>query len=75
MVAGGQVASQKPAKAKEVLLTALVANGAGEIFELDGYAAVGMAGSVISALNRGPNPQPAPRQRIDVSAGSKTRTT
>jgi len=27
------------------LLTALVANAAGEIFELDGYAAVGMAGT------------------------------
>jgi molybdenum cofactor biosynthesis enzyme MoaA len=50
MVYGGQVASQKPAKAKEVLLTALVANGAGEIFELDGYAAVGMAGSKLAPL-------------------------
>jgi len=50
MVDGGQVASQKPAKVKEVLLTALVANGAGEIFELDGYAAVGMAGSKLAPL-------------------------
>ena len=44
------MASQKPAKVKEVLLTALVANGAGEIFELDGYAAVGMAGSKLAPL-------------------------
>jgi len=50
MVIGGQVASEKPAKAKEVLLTALVANKAGEIFELDGYAAVGMAGSLLLPL-------------------------
>jgi len=44
------VASEKSNKDKEVLLTALVANQAGEIFELDGYAAVGMAGSVFTAL-------------------------
>jgi len=44
------VASEKPAKAKKVLLTALVANGAGEIFELDGYAAVGMAGAKFAPL-------------------------
>lgn len=42
--------SEKPDKAKEVLLTALVAHGGGEIFELDGYAAVGMAGSLFSPL-------------------------
>ena len=42
--------SEKPAKANEVLLTALVANGAGEIFELDGYAAAGMADSQLSVL-------------------------
>jgi pyruvate-formate lyase-activating enzyme len=47
---GGQVASEKPDKAKEVLLTALVANGEGEIFELDGYAAVGMAGPLLTPL-------------------------
>jgi len=44
------VTSEKTDKAKEVLLTALVANGAGEIFELDGYAAVGMAGPVFAPL-------------------------
>ena len=42
--------SKIPAKAKKGLLTALVANGAGEIFELDGYAAVGMAGARLSPL-------------------------
>ena len=42
--------SEKTDKAKEVLLTALVANGAGEIFELDGYAAVGMTGPVFAPL-------------------------
>jgi hypothetical protein len=35
----------KSTKKKTGLLTALVANAAGEIFELDGYAAVGMAGT------------------------------
>ena len=44
------MAAEKSNKDKEVLLTALVANEAGEIFELDGYAAVGMAGSVFTAL-------------------------
>ena len=44
------MAAEKSNKDKEVLLTALVANQAGEIFELDGYAAVGMAGSVFTAL-------------------------
>jgi pyruvate-formate lyase-activating enzyme len=44
------VTSEKPDKAKKVLLTALVANGGGEIFELDGYAAVGMAGALFSPL-------------------------
>ena len=33
------------------MLTALVANAAGEIFELDGYAAVGMAGTMQTPLN------------------------
>jgi pyruvate-formate lyase-activating enzyme len=47
MVAGGQVAG---AKSENHLLTALVANGDGEIFELDGYAAVGMAGALLSLL-------------------------
>ena len=32
------------------MLTAVVANQKGEIFELDGYAAVGMAGSVLTTL-------------------------
>jgi hypothetical protein len=45
------VASEKPDKAKEVLLTALVANRNGEIFELDGYAAVGMAGPLLRPLS------------------------
>jgi hypothetical protein len=30
------------------MLTALVASEAGEIFELDGYAAVGMAGAKLA---------------------------
>ena len=42
--------SKIPAKSDKGLLTALVANGAGEIFELDGYAAVGMAGAVLAPL-------------------------
>lgn len=36
---------------KTHLLTALVANQAGEIFELDGYAAVGMAGTWLEPLS------------------------
>ncbi len=44
------MAPEKPAQSKEILITALVANGAGEIFELDGYAAVGMAGSWLTPL-------------------------
>ena len=47
MVARGQVTS---AKSEKGLLTALVANGDGEIFELDGYAAVGMAGPLLTPL-------------------------
>jgi len=42
-----EVKKKKPspaAKKKNSLITALVANAAGEIFELDGYAAVGMEG-------------------------------
>ena len=38
--------------AKTHLLTALVANQAGEIFELDGYAAVGMAGPRLEPLSK-----------------------
>jgi pyruvate-formate lyase-activating enzyme len=38
------------AKTDKNLLTALVANGDGEIFELDGYAAVGMAGALLTPL-------------------------
>jgi pyruvate-formate lyase-activating enzyme len=34
-------------------LTAVVANPAGEIFELEGYAAVGMSGTVLKPLTRG----------------------
>ena len=50
MGSGGQVASEKTDRAKKVMLTALVANRAGDIFELDGYAAVGMAGPILSPL-------------------------
>jgi pyruvate-formate lyase-activating enzyme len=39
-------------QAKSPLLTALVADQAGEIFELDGYAAVGMAGAWLEPLSR-----------------------
>ena len=49
---GGNVASKKPHEAKSHLLTALVANQAGEIFELDGYAAIGMAGPLLEPLTR-----------------------
>jgi len=42
----------KPNHAKAHLLTALVADRAGEIFELDGYAAVGMAGPRLEPLTR-----------------------
>ena len=41
----------KPHQAKNHLLTALVANQAGEIFELDGYAAIGMAGPLLEPLS------------------------
>jgi len=39
-------------QAKSPLLTALVADQGGEIFELDGYAAVGMAGAWLEPLSR-----------------------
>ena len=42
--------SETTANAQDVMLTALVANEAGEIFELDGYAAVGMAGAQLAPL-------------------------
>ncbi len=42
----------KPHQENSHLLTALVANQAGEIFELDGYAAVGMAGPWLEPLSR-----------------------
>jgi pyruvate-formate lyase-activating enzyme len=42
----------KPHQAKTHLLTALVANQAGEIFELDGYAAIGMAGPRLEPLSK-----------------------
>ena len=38
---------------KSELLTAVVANAAGEIFDLDGYAAVGMSGPKLEPLNAG----------------------
>ncbi len=41
----------EPRQEKSQLLTALVANQAGEIFELDGYAAVGMAGPLLEPLS------------------------
>ena len=44
--------SKKPHEANSHLLTALVADQAGEIFELDGYAAVGMAGTWLEPLSR-----------------------
>ena len=50
VIRGISVASKKSNNDKEVLLTALVANDAGEIFELDGYAAVGMAGSKLAPI-------------------------
>jgi pyruvate-formate lyase-activating enzyme len=49
---GRPVVSKKTNQAKTVLLTALVANQAGEIFELDGYAAVGMAGPRLEPLTK-----------------------
>ena len=42
---------KKPPNEKNALLTALVANQGGEIFELDGYAAVGMADEHIEPLS------------------------
>ena len=42
----------KAYQANASLLTALVANQAGEIFELDGYAAVGMAGPRLDTLSK-----------------------
>ena len=42
----------KPYHAQTHLLTALVANQAGEIFELEGYAAVGMAGPLLEPLSK-----------------------
>ncbi len=40
-------------KKGDKFVTALVANGQGEFFDLDGYAAVGMAGSHLTPLVRG----------------------
>ncbi len=45
------MSKRKPEKNDDALLTALVANQAGEIFELDGYAAVGMEGSLMKPLS------------------------
>ncbi len=42
---------KKSANQQNHQITALVANQAGEIFELDGYAAVGMAGSSLQPLS------------------------
>ena len=40
----------RKSKLKKGRLTALVANGQGDIFELNGYVAVGKAGSSLVAL-------------------------
>ena len=48
MDVGGPLTFKKSTKAQDVMLTALVANDAGEIFELNGYAALGMAGTAAS---------------------------
>ena len=48
---GGIVVSKRTHQAKAPLLTALVANQAGEIFELEGYAAAGMTGSRLEPLS------------------------
>ncbi|MDJ0816632.1 MAG: radical SAM protein [Desulfobacterales bacterium] len=45
------MSKRRPEKNDDALLTALVANQAGEIFELDGYAAVGMEGSLMKPLS------------------------
>ncbi len=45
------MSKRRPEKNDNALLTALVANQAGEIFELDGYAAVGMEGSLMKCLS------------------------
>jgi molybdenum cofactor biosynthesis enzyme MoaA len=42
---------KKSAKQKNKLITAVVANQAGEIFELDGYGAVGMAARTLQPLS------------------------
>ncbi len=44
------MAIRRPGKNDNAMLTALVANQAGEIFELEGYGAVGMAGTHYSTL-------------------------
>ncbi|MBW1842431.1 MAG: radical SAM protein, partial [Deltaproteobacteria bacterium] len=41
---------KKSGQKKNVLVTAVVANAAGEIFELEGYAAVGMSGASLSPM-------------------------
>ncbi len=48
----GNVSMLDPHQANSPLLTALVADQAGEIFELDGYAAAGMAGPRLEPLSR-----------------------
>jgi len=48
--AGGRVAAKKANIKPNPMLTAVVANMAGEIFELEGYAAVGMAGKTLTPL-------------------------
>jgi pyruvate-formate lyase-activating enzyme len=50
VIRGISVASKKSKNDQKALLTALVANDTGEIFELDGYAAVGMAGAKLAPL-------------------------
>jgi molybdenum cofactor biosynthesis enzyme MoaA len=54
---------KKPDKKAGNQITALVANQAGEIFELDGYAAVGMAGETMAPLSIG--------QTINMPRGSE----
>ena len=44
---------KKPDQKPKNQITALVANQAGEIFELDGYAAVGMSGETMAPLSPG----------------------
>ncbi|MFH2219087.1 MAG: radical SAM protein [Pseudomonadota bacterium] len=44
--------TEKTDQKKKIYVTAVVANAAGEVFDLEGYAAVGMAGSSFTPLTR-----------------------